>query len=213
MVPFPEPLWGELQPWRGVQGARRAGVGPQKTASEPRLDKGYIRRSSGLAGAKASRPRAVPAATRPPVGLPTAAPPDREGRHRRPPLRAGRLCGSANSAGGASSGRYSGTAGVAGSAGSPNTFQFSADSRTCSIRTPKIIDATQYDQSCQSDTDCVVIFTGGCAPRASVTHCVFPPDGPGICASGWRLEFVNVWRIGDAALHRQSTATKCRLRS
>lgn len=31
---------------------------------------------------------------------------------------------------------------------------------TCSIRAPKIIDATQYDQSCQSDTDCIVIVTG-----------------------------------------------------
>jgi hypothetical protein len=33
-------------------------------------------------------------------------------------------------------------------------------SGTCSIRTPKIIDATKYDQSCQADSDCVVINTG-----------------------------------------------------
>jgi hypothetical protein len=33
-------------------------------------------------------------------------------------------------------------------------------SGTCSIRAPKNIDATMYDQSCQADSDCVVINTG-----------------------------------------------------
>jgi hypothetical protein len=31
---------------------------------------------------------------------------------------------------------------------------------TCHIRAPRIIDATQFDQSCQTDADCVVVYTG-----------------------------------------------------